>query len=252
MKLRLCKEVVVNELRDSVPDNLELYRAGGFSFLQSDASSFLDVDLEYDEERLKRLDGPRGGAVNSPEHEARSAEVVFTALNSLTPFLARDERLWVYLCHTLCLDFARRRWPIPDKKEDAIKHIRTHFFAKTARQIERDNAISRLWWMSFICSKVEGVQLPDCLQVLLYKSDVRANLVERPSTVQNRALLTCLIGRLAESKASSEELFERETFRKLMVRLNLEGGVRLLESMNAVQLGSLLDVCVEVARDALN
>ncbi|MDO9151888.1 MAG: DUF6339 family protein, partial [Methylotenera sp.] len=90
--------------------------------------------------------------------------------------MARDERVWVRLTHIELLHYSRTRWPIPNKDEAAIAHIQKHFFARSARGIERDNAVSRLWWMATVASKVEGLKAAEALEALLFQSDVRANI----------------------------------------------------------------------------
>src|SRR5262249_2682626 len=88
-------------------------------------------------------------------------------------------------------------------------HVRTHFFAKEHRQVERDNAGSRLWWMAHLCRRVKGLELRDSLNVLLYRADVRASIIERPTVSQNSNLFSAVIEKLRQSfegkKSSSRE-----------------------------------------------
>ena len=60
----------------------------------------------------------------------------------MTPYLARDARIWCYLTHTYLLEYSRNRWPIPADDEKAVKHIVSHFFTKGVRGFERDIVIS--------------------------------------------------------------------------------------------------------------
>lgn len=111
-------------------------------------------------------------------------------MSELSPYEARDERLWAHITHTHMLEYARKRWPIPEDPVAAVGHIRAHFFAKEQRQIERDNAASRLWWMAHLCGRVRGLELSDTLKVFLYRTDVRASIIERPTVSQNRNLFS--------------------------------------------------------------
>ena len=156
--------------------------------------------------------------------------------------MARDERLWVRITHIEFLEYSRTRWPIPVDNEKAVIHIKKHFFAKGARGLERDNAISRLWWMAEICRKVEGLSLKEALTAFLYQSDVRANIVERPTTSQNPALLSAVINKLHHSYLTKEKsLYERKKFRSVMKKLNIEGGTKLLEVLDLDSLGIIID-----------
>jgi hypothetical protein len=162
------------------------------------------------------------------------------ALPEITPYLARDERFWVYLSHTNLIKYARARWPIPDENEKAVAHIQTHFFARGERGIERDNLGSRLWWMAHICGRVEDMAISEALQVFLYRADVRANIIERPSTSQNTVLFSAIIRKLKESFEGNRALFERGKFRAFMKELNLQGGVTLLDSLDNVSIREIV------------
>jgi hypothetical protein len=146
----------------------------------------------------------------------------------------------VYLSHTLLLSYARARWPIPADNEAAVKHIKTHFFCIGARGIERDNAASRLWWQASICSRVDSISFEEALTCFLHKSDVRANIVERPTTSQNIHVFSAVIRKLHESYKSDEQLFERKRFRSIMEELNLIGGVKLLAALSEASIALIL------------
>ena len=47
------------------------------------------------------------------DREVENCMIIFNAMGNLTHYLARDERLWIYLVHTKLLEYARKRWPIP-------------------------------------------------------------------------------------------------------------------------------------------
>jgi hypothetical protein len=141
------------------------------------------------------------------------------------------------------MNYTRQRWPIPEDKEKAIAHIKKHFFASGARGIERDNAISRLWWMASICNKVEGLTLEKSLTAFLYQSDVRANIVERPTTSQNVVLLSTVIRKLDQSYHGDKELYGREKFRTVMKELNLQGGIKLLEVLEPKEVERIVTKC---------
>lgn len=234
--LQLFRAQTVSQLFSDVAKNLDLYRSGDFTDLLHDQSHFLDSTCSTDEEALKKIT-----CTTENDNEVECCLSVLQAIRGVSSYLARDERLWARLCHIELLEYARTRWPIPANDEKAVTHIRKHFFAKGARGIERDNAVSRLWWMATICSKVKGLSLERSLTAFLYQSDVRANIVERPTTSQNEALLSSVVNKLYESYNGDKALYEREKFRTVMKNLNLEGGVRLLEVLGNKELSKLVD-----------
>lgn len=169
--------------------------------------------------------------VQCTHFEARAKfdpKLILKALGNLKPYVARDLRMWCYLTHMNLLSYSRSRWPIPTNDEDAVSHIRRHFFGEGNRGIERDNAVSRLWWMAYICSRAEGLDIDNALDAFLYRGDVRANIIERPTTSQNVQVLSAVLRELSDSLASDKTFHE---LRHAMKRINLKGGYVLLDAL---------------------
>jgi Family of unknown function (DUF6339) len=239
-RLRFLRHSALEKLRETVPDNLDAYRATGFPQLALDHSLYFEGKFDIDTDSLSRLKVPEQGNL----YDTENCQTAYAAMTALTPYEARDERVWGYLTHTHLLEYARKRWPIPTDNAVAVAHVRTHFFAKEHRQIERDNAGSRLWWMAHLCRRVEGLELRDSLNVLLYRADVRASIIERPTVSQSANLFSAVIGKLLQSFEAKKKLFERATFRRLMREINSVGGAQLLDAMAEEQIGELIDVIV--------
>jgi hypothetical protein len=240
MKVRLLREKALLELKSAVKENLARYRTGNFLHLAIDPALSFDSNIELDEAAVARLKSPIG----DENFEAENCVTMLDALKSLTPFQAADERLWTMLCHTNLLAHGRARWPIPADDEVATKHVLSHFFGATERQLERDNIGARLWWLGHLCSRVRGMPLKQSLEILLFKSDVRANIVERPTTAQSVPIFTALISKLSKSYQGKKKLFERRTFRSLMIGINGLGGYRLLDALDSKAVEQLIDEVV--------
>jgi Family of unknown function (DUF6339) len=237
IRTRFLRHSALEKLREAVPGNLDTYRTGEFSYLLIDNSLYFEGNFGVDIERLADLLSPSDGEL----HDVENCQACFASMFGLTPYDARDERLWAYITHTYMLEYARRRWPIPEDPATAVGHVRAHFFAKEQRQIERDNAASRLWWMARLCGRVKGLDLSESLPVFLYRTDVRASIIERPTVSQNLNLFSAIIRRLKASYSGHKRLFERDTFRRLMQEINSIGGVRLLDAMTESQIGDIID-----------
>jgi len=242
MKARFFKAVKVQELLAAVGENLELYRAGNFDFLVNDPANYFETDFEINADKLSRIDCGKDNL-----KEVENCILMYEAMGKISHYLARDERLWIYLTHTLLLSYVRNRWPIPDDDEKAIKYIRNHFFCIGARGIERDNASSRLWWMASLCNRTDGLSLEEALACLLFQSDVRANIVERPTTSQNIRIFSAILKKLYESYKVDKKLFERDRFRSVMKWLNLAGGVKLLGALPEIKIMNILEEGIEKA-----
>lgn len=240
--IRLLRAKQIQQLSESIADNLDAYRSGDFEFLASDPACFIEIASQYDELALANVT-----CTKDDHKEVECCMNIFAALGGISAYLARDPRLWISLTHTDLLDYARARWPIPEKAEDAVAHIKKHFFANGMRGIERDNAASRMWWMASLCSKVDGLSLKDALTVLLHDYDVRANIIERPTTSQSVQMFSAVIKKLHDCYVNDmdKKLFQRERFRPAMKELNLLGGTKLLSAMNNAEVVKIVDSCLK-------
>jgi hypothetical protein len=97
--------------------------------------------------------------------------------------------------------------------------------------------------MAAICKRIEGLDLERSLEVFLHQSDVRANIVERPTTSQNVLVLSAIVKKLDESYRSDKELYSREKFRNVMKELNLQGGIKLLEVLDGKEINKIVEKC---------
>ena len=123
MKTRLLRSTELKSLVDNISDNLDLYRNGAFDYLELDSSKYIEIDHEFDETKLSLID-----CEVDNHYEVDNCIRMFEAMGGLTHYLARDERLWVYLTHTKLLSYTRNRWPIPDDDDKAVSFIKNHFF----------------------------------------------------------------------------------------------------------------------------
>ncbi|WP_392336574.1 DUF6339 family protein [Loktanella salsilacus] len=228
--IKYLRQDIVDQLYEDVPKNLELYRTGSFDYLASDPAYFRELDVA-DMELVALTES------SDAQIDAANSELVWQILKHLTPAEARDRRLWVYLSHVTFLGYARSRYPIPQDDDAAVKTIRDHWFAVNNRSLERNQAVSRLWWFAFMAKRVDSMPLRSALDTLLYLTDVRANLMERPTTAQCAGLFKAWIEILHEARITSEPgesspYFKRPVYRTALKRINAVGGYKLLDSLD--------------------
>jgi hypothetical protein len=235
-KITFLREKTLFDLRSQVSANLHIYREGSFEDLQSEPSLIFEGKTEIDYSVFEKVLCGR-----DDHQEVECCVQMHRALGHLSPYLARDLRLWVHLTHTHLLSYARQRWPIPPDDAAAVKHIKTHFFGHASRGIERDNAASRLWWMAFLCSRVDGLTLEEALTAFLHSSDARANIMERPTTAQCETVFSCVVRKLHASLKTDARLFQREVFREVMKGLNVHGGVQLVDLLSPADIDAVID-----------
>ncbi len=161
MNLHVVKRGLVAELRNRIEANLDRYLEGDFEDILTPDYVIAVKDTAIDLEALTKLQPLSGGEI-----DAENAQIVYGALQGINRYLARDERLWVWLTHGPCLEYSRERWITKGAtKEKQISLIRDHFFATGARGFERNNAIACLWWWAEIVSKYPHADLKTTLEV---------------------------------------------------------------------------------------
>ena len=82
------------------------------------------------------------------------------------------------------------------------------------------------------------------MTTLLYQSDVRASIVERPTTSQYLNIFSAILRKLHESYHADKKLFERSLMREAMKKLNLAGGVKLLGVLPEQQVNVIVAECL--------
>lgn len=232
MNLHVVKRGLVAELRNKIEANLDRYLEGDFQDILTPDYVIAVKDTEIDLDALKGLQPLSGGEI-----DVENALLVYGSLKHINRYLARDERLWVWLTHGPCLQYSRERWISKSAtKEKQISLIRDHFFASGARGFERNNAIACLWWWAEIVSKYPHADLKTTLQVFLHQTDVRASIIERPTSSQSA--LVPLLNVLIEKYNSEERItfFKREkgntaTYRRWLTEVNRHGGVKFYEAL---------------------
>lgn len=234
---------VADELKDSIHLNLERYVAGDFADLESKGDWRIRLSIQADLDQLRQLSHESGQAA-----EISNAHLVGQALSSLTPALARENRIWVRLSHVECLEYSRARWIAGETKEDAlIKSIRKHFFASTLTGCRDDHSIARLWWAHRIAKQAMPDDPARALRLILARADIRLSLVERPG-IGARSRLCAAVLRLLDSDT---RLLESESeFRLLMRRLNLVGAGIAFEVWSAASIDAFLVRLLESGRQS--
>ena len=256
MSISLIKRGAVQALFEDIPKNLDRYLTGDFFDLPI-ADHILKIPgTSVDETILAGLEGGGGSS-----HDAKNSLIIFNALAGMTPYNARDERIWVYFSHFPCLEFSRKRWLDPQSsKEHLIKNIKAHFFARIGgnRAFERNNAISSLWWWACIASRYEDAQIDKTLEAFLTHTDVRTSIIERPTISQSPAVFSAIMKAVFKRMYDepNPEFFKRQKnrgmYREWMKLINRNGGVRLYDGRPPQDVSDLVEqLAVEAEKSFL-
>src|SRR3546814_8215808 len=87
-------------------------------FIDLDSSQFHELPVDVKASGLGNMKMPSG----ADDFEVENCLAVHEYLEALSPYEARDERLWSYLTHTSMLQYTRARWPIPSDDDRSEEH----------------------------------------------------------------------------------------------------------------------------------
>ncbi|MGI9296880.1 MAG: DUF6339 family protein [Gammaproteobacteria bacterium] len=239
--VKFFRHEAMNKLRRDVRDNIRRYEDPNADFADCVREGGIqDASGLYMAPGLADAIKPPRKNEEIDKHDAHNCVLVYKSLR-LTPAQACDDRIWTYLAHFDLRRYVAKRWPPGAGDEAAEKKICAHYFVVGQRGLLRDNAVARLWWMGHIAARSSHFSNPErALDILLFQSDVRANLLER-SLGMNADIFDAVVSRLqqdyaAAKKSVKDTIFERERFRHLMKTLNRIGGYRMLDALDFGQL----------------
>ena len=239
--MKFMRHSAMIALRHNIERNMRYYERADTDFADcvKDGDIQTTRGLDISPELAKAIRTPRKGE-DIDKHDAYNAALVYKSVR-LNPAQACDERIWAYLSHFDLRSYVAKRWLLPNENNKRMSHINTHYFVGGQRGLLRDNAIARLWWMGHIAARSSKFPNPEtALDILLFRSDVRANLLER-SLGMNPDIFDAVVCRLqqdysAAKKSVKNTIFERSRFRNLMKGLNRIGGYRMLDALDFGQL----------------
>lgn len=235
MKLKYLKSNFLDTLRMNVDQNLAKYENTDPWILDHEmalrgiGTSNLELDL------LHRLEVPSGGKGDALK-DLENTKLVFSDLNFLSPQQAQDHRLWVYLTHVEYWSYMKERWP--PTKESVIK--RRYFFEGSNKDALIRNGISRLWWFGYLTYDKNRANPFELTETLLLNQDIQQALLER-GFGRNRDLLHITLDFIRQNQKhfnSGEGM--TKNVQKLGVKINLSGGVSLLDCLDRGEMKQLV------------
>ena len=184
----------------------------------------------------------------SPRHlfDFENAVRMHRALPHLTREQASDPRLWVRLTHVEGWEYMRRRWDVrPKIREDKnpVGYVTEHYFVASSspsRALTR-NGMSRLWWYAHLTHDPKRAEPYELTRVLLSALDIAQQLLER-NLGRAPHVRTGFLEHIRDHDAALGTGGDRrDRIRALSERLNLTGGVTLLDALSVGQVRAVLN-----------
>lgn len=238
--LKLLSQPVLNQLAESIPANLKLYKTDGFSELALESGWEIETThAKWNPAIVEEIDFSTG-----PEAEIKNSLLVFKSFVGMTPALAREERLWARLCHIEFLEFARQRWL--NGVDDVENQAKLHFFAPGFPGCRDDNAIGRLWWNGYVASLACPTDIELGLRLLLKRANIRLQIIDRADTAFRKPLIQGIV-RLLEQEAWFDSF--DAAIANFMFEVNKRSGSVVFEAMSEHAVDDHLAMCLQHAQN---
>lgn len=231
MSLRILKESALAQLKAGIRSNLARYVS---------ETPWIEQVLAESHTLETHLELPGDFGLYMPDqtssYDFENSKRLYLALKNLTPVQAADERLWVYLTHTVGWQYMRRRWNVDERPRDDEKraeYIRDRYFfmPNRDRALVR-NGIARLWTYAYVTYDPERDDPFELTRVLLQKLDIAQQLLER-SFSRVPALPRAVTEVVRTYPKTELDLTDRNVFRAIMRDINRVGGVTILDLLSA-------------------
>lgn len=136
---RVFKKSYIDELRNNI--KVDDYLQESFPYDESRCAKLYGI--EHPEGLLEKLDP-------TPDGDLRSAIAIYEAYKGLSPLLAQQDDLWVYLTHVDLFDYVKKRWPImlEDDLDKVRNYIGNHWF-RNSKHLFR-TSFAGLWWQVWL------------------------------------------------------------------------------------------------------
>lgn len=153
MILYMYTDVLINQLRDQIKTNKDLYKQKN-KFIRDIISEYetqlypLEIDVEYPQ--LNKTISKRGDDKLQWEIDCENSIKLhseFIGKYNIPVSIFSDERFILFLTHDIYYDYMICRWPIENENESRIKE---KYFLPTGSQAFTRNSFLRLFWYSYI------------------------------------------------------------------------------------------------------
>jgi hypothetical protein len=174
MNLKFLSREATDKLVAEVNTNAEAYRA------QKTEALIPESDC-----RISRLEvGPPPDLLDeygNAKPDADAAKLIFQWLSNLTPVQAADERLWVFLTHTLYSKYVHKRWGESLGRSTQIQELILDrwFFRGVGLRRLFHNGVSRLWWFAWVSCDDQRADPFELTDVLLSLQEIQVAFLER-------------------------------------------------------------------------
>lgn len=240
-KLYIVREESLNQMKQEIPYKIDKYKTGEYpQFDSSQLSEVRGIQIPDDLEN-KMIEGIK--KENNRLNLFEPAKLLRENL-LISPLLASEESVWVYLTHGPLQKFTHTVWDFSqlsaDQSED--NYIRKHWFLSSSSDLMR-NALASLWW-SIEISRLKDEEDPYRLSRVLF-SNYTLRVVSFAQVLRQRNVLRGILEWILKNiDLRDEALEQRGIF--IAKYLNQLAGIKQLTALKYSDIEKLLDEVKDV------
>lgn len=238
IEIKMVSSATVEVLASNVATNMGLYRGAGFESESSTIGWNIEVPGVYWDDSI-----PMELSTEDDEFtEIENSLAVYSALRGMTPAIARDERIWVRICHVELFDYAQRRWMTSAGLSEGA--VSKHFFASGVVGSRDNNSVGRLWWNGHVASIAFPTDIRRGLMALLGRANIRKQVVDRADSAFRSALIGPLLTVIEDSSWIKQN---DKAIAAFMKNVNRRFGGIVLEDVPVAEVTQALLNCLRTA-----
>ena len=204
--------------------------------------------IKYDDSQVRRLKGvekPQGleEKMLNASSEFEAAIILYESFKNITPALAANPVLWVYLTHVDLSRYVKKMWPNLEKydtgknkgkarsKEDKVKYIRDHWLISQNGLMR--TSLLNLWWSVYLTvddSKGDDHKY-DLTKIFFSNNGLRTRRLGTGHLGRNREALKGILSFMKDNP----EIFDTGIENRMIWitrHFNLIGGTKPLSNMS--------------------
>lgn len=155
------------------------------------------------------------------------------ALKNLTPLQASNKLMWTYLCHVTYEEYVHKRWLSKGAKENTIEQ---RYFVNNTRESLFLNALSRLWWATYITYDNERPSDPYYLTKILFSSQRIFQELEHTKNRMNKVRAKGVLLAIQKYENENPKVSISEAFRSCNKYLNRMAAITNFDTLSSKEI----------------
>jgi len=214
---KVFKKDYIEQLRTSI--RLEDYRQEVFPYDENQTQTLRSI---------RQPEGLNEELIPSAEGDFETAKAIYKAYQNISPLMAQQEELWVYLTHVDLFDYVKKRWPIPDDgdEEKAKNHILNHWFK--AEQIR--STFSGLWWSVYLTIDDSREDKFELTKILFSNETFRSRVFGSSLVIRHKEAACGILEYILENREKFDGLEKKGL--QIAKHFNMLGSYKVLSTLD--------------------